>query len=110
MNIQDSPRRSGDYASMALIEAATILLAKRNGEIPGDFLAKLFGLAVPDDLERYTPEELAGIAEQSWSFFAERQSGTPKLRFEPAVARRGVSVLEIVNDDMPFLVDSVVGE
>src|ERR1700684_1469940 len=102
MNIQDSPRRAGDYESVALIEAATILLAKRNGEIPKDFLTKLFGLAVPDDLERYTAEELASIAEQSWSFFAERQSGVPKLRFEPAVATTGLSVLEIINDDMPF--------
>jgi glutamate dehydrogenase len=110
MNIQDSPRRAGDYESVALVEAATILLAKRNGEIPKDFLTKLFGLAVPEDLERYTAEELASIAEQSWSFFAERQNGVPKLRFEPAAAMTGTSVLEIINDDMPFLVDSVVSE
>ena len=110
MNVQDIPRNGDDYASVALIDAATALLASRNRDIPDDFLAKLFGLAVPEDLERYTAEQLAGIAEQSWLFLAERPPGAPKLRFEPATAPPGTSVLEIVNDDMPFLVDSVVTE
>ena len=110
MNVQDIPRGGDDYASVALIDAATALLAKRNRDIPEDFLAKLFGLAVPEDLERYGADELAAIAERSWSFLVERSPGVPKLRFEPAAAPCGIAVLEIVNDDMPFLVDSVVGE
>jgi glutamate dehydrogenase len=110
MNVQDIPRGSDDYAGMALIDAATAVLAQRKPDIPKDFLTKLFGLAVPDDLARYSAEELAGIAEQSWAFLAEREAGMPKIRFAPAATKRGVSVLEIVNDDMPFLVDSVVGE
>ncbi len=65
---------------------------------------------MPEDLERYTAEELADIAERSWSFLQERQSGVAKIRFEPIAAKSGGAVLEIVNDDMPFLVDSVVGE
>ena len=109
MNVQDIPR-GDDYAGMALIDAATALLAGRRHDIPADFVAKLFGLAVPEDLERYRAEELADIAERSWSFLAERRPGVPKLRFEPAAAPRGIAVLEIVNDDMPFLADSVVGE
>jgi len=109
MNVQDIPR-GDDYAGMALIDAATALLAGRRHDIPADFVAKLLGLAVPEDLERYRAEELADIAERSWSFLAERRPGVPKLRFEPAAAPRGIAVLEIVNDDMPFLVDSVVGE
>src|SRR5271169_6603513 len=115
MNVQDVPRgdipHSGDdYASVALIGAATALLARRKPDIPDDFLGKLFGLAVSEDLERYTAEELADIAERSWSFLLERQAGTAKIRFEPSAAKRDGAVLEIVNDDMPFLVDSVVGE
>ncbi len=54
MNVQDIPRGGDDYASVALIDAATALLAKRKRDIPDDFLAKLFGLAVPEDLARYT--------------------------------------------------------
>ncbi|HEX4410346.1 MAG TPA: NAD-glutamate dehydrogenase [Xanthobacteraceae bacterium] len=110
MNVQDIPRHAGDYPNVALVEAATALLAKRNGKIPDDFFAKFFGLATPEDLARYTAEELAAIAEQSWLFLAERQAGTAKLRFDPVASQRGLAVLEMINDDMPFLVDSVVGE
>jgi glutamate dehydrogenase len=110
MNVQDIPRTGDDGTSQPLIGAAAAALATARPDIPADFLAALFGLAVPDDLERYGPEQLAAIAAQSWSFLAERKAGAPKVRFEPAAMTRGVSVLEIVNDDMPFLVDSVVGE
>jgi glutamate dehydrogenase len=110
MNVQDIPREGNGYAGVALIDAATALLAKRKHDIPEDFLAKLFGLAVPEDLERYSADELAGIAEKSWAFLAEREAGLPKIRLEPAATRRAVLILEIINDDMPFLVDSVVGE
>jgi glutamate dehydrogenase len=110
MNVQDIPRRDDESASLALIAAAAGLLAKRDHGVPEDFLAKLFGLAVPEDVERYSADELAAIAEQSWAFLAERETGLPKIRFEPAAAAPGIAVLEIVNDDMPFLVDSVVGE
>jgi glutamate dehydrogenase len=82
---------------------------KSLGDLNG-FADQLFGLAVPEDLERYTADELAGIAEQSWSFLAERTAGVPKMRFEPSAIKRGVSVLEILNDDMPFLVDSIIAE
>src|SRR5271155_2727225 len=110
MNVQDIPRGGDDFAGMALIDAASALLTKRKPDIPADFLAKLFGLAAPDDLKRYKPDELAGIGERSWAFLAEREAGVAKIRFEPAAAPPGIAVLEIVNDDMPFLVDSVIGE
>jgi len=110
MNVQDMPRSDDDYAGVALIDAAAALLAKRARGIADGFVARLFGLAVPEDLERYNADELAGIAERSWSFLAERKAGVPKIRFEPIAAPQGISVLEIINDDMPFLVDSVAGE
>ncbi|MGO8925239.1 MAG: NAD-glutamate dehydrogenase [Xanthobacteraceae bacterium] len=110
MAVQDIPRNGSDCAGVASLDGATALLAKRRPDIPDDFLAKLFGLAVPEDIERYSAELLAGLAEQSWAFLAERKAGAPKIRFEPAAATPGTCVLEIVNDDMPFLVDSVVGE
>src|SRR5580698_4280722 len=110
MNVQDFPRAVEDVAGQALIGAASALLAKRRTDIPEAFLADLFALAAPQDLARYGPDELAAIAEQSWSVLAQRNAGTPKIVFEPAATLRGISVLEIVNDDMPFLLDSVVGE
>jgi len=86
MNVQDIPRPEDDAAAQTLIETAAALLAERRRDIPPDFLAKLFGHAVPDDLERYRPEELAGIAEHAWSFLQQRKPGAPKIAFAPAVA------------------------
>src|SRR5579862_6136893 len=110
MNVQDFPLNADDGAAQALIAAAGAALAKRGSDIPGTFLADLLGCAVPDDLQRYGPDELAAIAERSWSLLAVRQVGAPKIGFEPAPITRTVTVLDIINDDMPFLLDSVVGE
>ena len=110
MAIQESVRSDAKSGSQSLIGAATAALALRDPGMPTDFLAELFRLAPPEDLERYSPEELAAIADDSWAFLAQRTAGSPKVRLAPAAATRGASVLDIVNDDMPFLVDSVLGE
>jgi len=112
MNVQDFPHPADDSAGQALIAAAGAALAKRRSDIPDAFLAELFGAAVPDDLQRCRPDELAAIAERSWSLFAERKAGAPKISFAPAPAPATptVAVLDIINDDMPFLLDSVLGE
>ena len=110
MNVQDFPRPGDDRGALALVVAAASLLAERRRDIPRDFVAALYGYAAPEDLARYSAEELAAIAEQSWALLATRQAGTPNIRFEPSPLRPSLAVLEIVNDDMPFLVDSVLGE
>ena len=110
MNVQDFPRPSDDRTGLALVVAAASLLAERRRDIPRDFLAALYGYATPEDLARYRAEELAAIAEQSWSLLAKRKRGAPNIRFEPAPLTPSVAVLEIDNDDMPFLVNSVLGE
>jgi glutamate dehydrogenase len=110
MNVQDFPLNADDGTGRALIGAAAAALARRRSDIPDTFLDELLGSAVPDDLQRYGPDELAAIAERSWALLAERKAGAPKLAFEPAPVTRAVSVLDISNDDMPFLLDSVVGE
>jgi len=110
MAVQNIPRIEDDSASQTLLGAADAILAGRRRDIPRDFLRELYAHAAPDDLERCDPETLAGIAEQSWSFLLERKSGAPKIGFAPARASRNVAVLDVLNDDMPFLVDSVLGE
>jgi glutamate dehydrogenase len=102
-----------ERAEAALISAAA-KLASFDGT-PADFVAALFAHAPPEDLLRYDPAQLAALAQNAWSFLAARNPGSPKIRFEGATSaaaapRRSDSVLEIVNDDMPFLVDSVLGE
>ncbi len=110
MKVDTVAHSPGDHGGVALIGAATALLVKQRPEIPADFVGRLFGLAAPEDLARYTAEDLAALAAQAWSFLAVRRAGAPKVRFAPAAALPGLAVLEILNDDMPFLVDSVVGE
>jgi len=98
-----------------VIEQATAALGGRRRDIPRTFVAQLFGRSVPEDLMRYGAEDIAALAERAYDFIVDRAPGAPKIRCEtvPLVAsggRRAVSVIEIANDDMPFLVDSVMGE
>jgi glutamate dehydrogenase len=115
MTVTDHPDAENEQAVLALIDAAAALLAER-ADIPKTFVAALFARAVPEDFLSYQPREVAAVAERAWSLLAIRQPGTSKIRFEhPAGAATGdrlkdVSVLELVNDDMPFLVDSVMTE
>ncbi len=99
-----------ERGGVALLDAATAALAARRADIPAGFFGDLFEHALPEDLAHYRPEQLAAIAEQAWSFLLDRAPGTPKIRFDAAAAAGDGAVLEIVNDDMPFLVDSVAGE
>ena len=57
--------------------------------VPDGFVAKLFGQATPEDLRHCSAADLADIAEQSWSFLAERRPETPKIRFEPLAGAHG---------------------
>jgi glutamate dehydrogenase len=102
-------------AVTALIDAAAALLGQRR-DIPETFIPGLFARAAPEDFLSYQPREVAAVAERAWSLLAIRQPGIPKIRFETPSGTvagdrlRDVSVLEIINDDMPFLVDSVMAE
>ena len=99
----------------AIVADAGAALSKANGDIPADFVARLFGRAVPEDLVRYGAADLAALAQGAWNFLAERPPGMPKIRCETMALTdsgplKAISVIEIVNDDMPFLFDSVMGE
>ncbi len=103
-------------AEAALIAAAGKLLSSASSPAPAAFVAALFARAAPEDLMRYDPRQLAALAAEAWTLLTERVPGTPRVRFytpgdEAAPERqRSDSVLQIVNDDMPFLLDSVLGE
>jgi glutamate dehydrogenase len=68
-----------------------------------------------DDLLARTPEDLLGALLSHWQFGARRNPGQTLVRvLSPSVAENGWasrhSVIDIVNDDMPFLVDSTTME
>src|SRR5262249_40287092 len=90
-----------------LIEQMGTILTRRHDDMPAGFAAALFGRAAAEALLAYEPRELAALAEEAWAFLSERKPGAPHMRFDsrpgPVGAERikTVSVLEIVNDDMP---------
>src|SRR5436305_2073271 len=115
MAAEISPRTDEGKNTRALIEAATALLSERQREVPPNVVVDLFGRTAAEDLMRYEPDELALLAEQGFGLLAHRKPNEPVIRLHsPGAAAAGrlkhVSVLDIVNDDMPFLVDSVMGE
>src|SRR5579859_3270795 len=66
----------------------------------------------PEDVLKRDPETLFGGAAALLDFMGERNPGAPKLRvylprYENAGWECEHGVIEIVNDDMPFLVDSL---
>ena len=102
-------------AALALLAQAGAILRERAADAPQDFAARLFAGAAAEDLVRYEAAELADVAAASWRFLGERKQGAPKIRIATAPPADGprlkdISIIELVNDDMPFLVDSVMGE
>jgi len=76
------------------------------------FVREFYANVAPQDLVSEEAEDLFGAAIAIWSFGKERAAGSPKVRaynptFEDFGWQSPHTVLEIVNDDMPFLVDSV---
>ena len=77
------------------------------------FVPLIYGHNGFDSAGAPTPAWLAGIAREAFEFIAEKPRKKHKLRIRLAAAADGSSestVVEILNDDMPFLVDSVMGE
>ncbi|MGH6980257.1 MAG: hypothetical protein ACREFC_03535, partial [Stellaceae bacterium] len=101
MAVQNIPRPADEGASEPLLDAAAALLRERWREMSPDFIVELYAHAAADDLDRYTPDEIAAIGEDAWSFLLERTPGAPKIAFTPARLTPGVMVLNILNDDMP---------
>ena len=107
--------RTEDSAAHATLDNAGVALAARRKDMPAGFVARLYARAVPEDVVRYGADDLAMLAERAYDLIAERAPGTPKVRVETVALtasgeRKAVTVVEIINDDMPFLVDSVMGE
>src|SRR5476649_329992 len=108
----DALRRETIEAVLAL--AATRLNAEQRPQVEV-FAREYFRHLDADDLAERTAEDLCGALLSQWQFGAARTAGQPKVSIlSPAVAENGWasrhSVIEIVNDDMPFLVDSTTTE
>lgn len=105
-----------DEAKAALIEKA---VEHARAKLPPEEAARLeafvrlsYGGAAPEDLLDRSAADLYGAALAHLHFGARRAPGEAKVRvYTPQLEEQGWqsthTVVEIVNDDMPFLVDSV---
>lgn len=78
-----------------------------------DFLKVFYSENIAHDFSDYSIEELHDSALVSFNFFLTRKPNEIKILARDAVTKKGdlkslYTLIDIVNDDMPFLVDSVV--
>src|SRR5437764_3262112 len=103
-------------------DLVTRLAAEAQTRVGGDeadsaeqFVRRYFALVAPEDIIYTSFDTLLGGALSLWEFGKRRAPGKSQIRlFNPTVETNGWAlehtVIEIVNDDMPFLVDSVSAE
>ena len=105
--------REGHAARSTRIDEAAALL-DRDGR-PGAFVRDLFARVPPDDLAPYDPQALAGLAGDAYDRLKRprRPKGPPEPRLvDMTISRDGrprdLTILEVVNDNRPFLLDSTL--
>jgi glutamate dehydrogenase len=116
---QDGPAPPPTAAAVEDADAQTLLadadriLGGSAADAPPDFATRIFCGASAEDVLRYQAAELAEIAAGIWRFLGQRRPQTPSIRIVTPPPTSGtrlphISVIDIVNDDMPFLFDSVM--
>ncbi len=98
-----------------LVAEATERLGAAEGAIVAGFIRRYYDRVPPSDIAERSRADLFGAALAHWKFGAKRARGQAKVRvYNPTLEDHGWksdhTVIEIVNDDMPFLVDSVSAE
>jgi glutamate dehydrogenase len=111
----NSTVRDDETGARALLERASRGLPASNPDVPASFASQLYGRTVPEDLLHYGAADLAMLAARAYGLLGEREPGKPKIRcanvgLQESTGLPATGVVEIVNDDMPFLLDSVMGE
>jgi glutamate dehydrogenase len=100
----------------AAVEAVAALATRQLGDdraaAVARFVRRFYSHVPPEDILARAPEDLYGAALSLWRFAETRLPGRAKLRLiDPRVEEDGWrsprAIVEIINDDMPFLVDSV---
>ena len=105
-------------ASESAIGASGAEVAKRLASHLGDaslagFAEVLFSNSDLQSMEHYSEAELTDFVKSVHEFVSSKPSDSHKIRIRswPTEEKHsGGTVIEILNDDMPFLVDSIVGE
>jgi glutamate dehydrogenase len=94
---------------------AAEMLEPAQRSVAARIITQFYDHVPPADIVERTPRDLCGAAISLWRFAERRLPGRTKIRiYNPDPSTDGWScshtIVEIVNDDMPFLVDSVTLE
>ena len=109
----------GEQEKAALIDRLAARVRRRKEEEgvadAARFVRDFYRHVVPEDMLSINPTDLIGAAASMWDHLQTRKPGQPKIRVLNRVGERDGwsslhTVIQIVNDDMPFLVDSVTAE
>ncbi|HEU0118124.1 MAG TPA: NAD-glutamate dehydrogenase domain-containing protein, partial [Alphaproteobacteria bacterium] len=81
---------------------------------PKDFTQAFYANVLAADLASFSTNEREHIAASIWELAQKRKAGSLNLRvFNPSPVKDGWTVdhtvIEVINDDMPFIVDSLTG-
>lgn len=109
----DSARRLDEAKDEHLDHAITTLAADTEPDRE-ELVHEYYRHVSPDDILGRTPQDIVGAVSSHFETARIRRQGTSVVRaFTPSLDRDGWalehSVIEVVTDDMPFLVDSVTG-
>ena len=116
MDAHDKPYDGGSSALIGqLVERVRAKLPPEQATEAAEFTRQYYAEVATEDLAERTPADLYGAALSHWNFVRSFAGGAPKLRvYNPRLEEHGWqsthTVIEIVNDDMPFLVDSITME
>jgi glutamate dehydrogenase len=103
-------------ATAAAVTAIETAARELHATMPADFPKLLYGRTVAEDLVALPPELLAHAADAAYAHLSgKRKPGEPNLRFRDEAVTEGdrerqITILEIVNDNKPFLLDSTLAE
>ena len=97
------------------LDAICAAALQAGGEDSAQFARRLFGRLSDKDLAAAPVDQRAAAATSLLAFARRRLPGVAKVRiFNPSLADHGFesrhTIVQIVNDDMPFLVDSIANE
>jgi glutamate dehydrogenase len=110
--VMDRTDRPPVYGLEAICAAA---LGTAHSEEAAQFARRVFERVADRDLVAASPAQRAGAAQSLLAFARRRLPGVAKVRvFNPELGTHGFesrhTIVQIVNDDMPFLVDSITNE
>ena len=99
----------------ALLATVVDAMGPIDPSVPPDFVEALFGRVAMEDLSQYDAPTLARFAISSFAHLQSRPAGHEDIRLTDMTVPIGdrmhdVTVLEIINDNMPFLLDSTLAD